>query len=151
MSDEKKQLFCSIRKIWVAATPEEYVRQGILQHLVENLDFPGSCIAVEKELKFMLPAHESLLPPDRRIDIMCYANDGSKGLHPLLLIECKAVNITARELRQVIGYNHLIKASFIALANQTERKLGWYDTTLKNYKFVNYFPNYSELTRSIYS
>lgn len=149
MQDEKKQLFCSIRKTWVPATPEEYVRQEILLHLVQ-LGFPSSCIAVEKELQSMphIASNGGRLP-DRRLDILCYAKrEDNEGLHPLLLIECKAVPISAKELRQVIGYNHLLKASFIALVNQTEKKLGWFDPHLSDYKFVNYFPTYAELMNS---
>lgn len=143
-------MYCVIRKTWVAATPEEYVRQKTLEHLVQHLGFPSSYIAVEKELKSMMNLSSITTPlPDRRIDIICYAKEPQGELRPLIIIECKAVPISSKDLRQVIGYNHLLKASFIALINQTEQKLGWFDTQIAGYKFVNYFPTYSELINSI--
>jgi hypothetical protein len=146
MSHEK-QLLCSLRKAWVSATPEEFVRQETLNHLL-HLGFPHSLIAVEKELKTLVPISVEPIP-DRRADIICYANLGDTGMRPLLLIECKAVPISAKEMRQVIGYNHHLKAAFIALTNQNVKKLGWYDRQMADYTFVDYFPTFSELVQSI--
>lgn len=147
--DERKQLYCLIRKNWVAASPEEFVRQETLHHLLQHCGFPSSCIVVEKDLKSMPHLSTRGKLPERRADIICYAKIKNEGLHPLLLIECKAMPLSSRELQQVIGYNHLLKASFIALVNQKEKKLGWFDPELSNYKFVNYFPTFSELLHSI--
>ncbi len=130
----------------IAATPEEHVRQEILRHLVQFLGFPKSYIAVEKMLH-VLPDTEQM--SNRRLDIICYAKHRDEGMFPLLLIECKAISLSPKELRQVIGYNHFIKASFIALVNQTEKKLGWFNPQLNNYEFINYIPEYSELIKSI--
>lgn len=145
--DELKQLYCLIRKIWVAATPEEYIRQNTLRYLVECLEFPKASIAVEKDLSALTHSLETF--PNRRADILCYSKKLSGELHPLLLIECKAVKITPKELRQIIGYNHFLKASFIALINQTEKKLGWFNSQISDYNFINYIPKYPELTKSL--
>lgn len=144
----KEQIYCSMRKAWFVATPEEHIRQKTLQMLTQSLGFPPSGIVVEKELKLLphLPSH--VIPPERRADILCYANkEGS--MYPLLLIECKAVSITYREVQQVIGYNYFVKAPFIALVNQSEQRLGWYDSGKNDYQFINYFPSYLELFNSI--
>lgn len=149
MFNDNKQIYCLIRKMWVLNTPEEMIRQKTLHYLIQSLGFPSSGILVEKELK-SLP-HLSLseeIPAQRRADILCFTARG-EGLHPLLLIECKAVKITSKELRQVIGYNRLVKASFIALVNQKEEKLGWFDAQILDYKFIDYFPNYHELINSL--
>lgn len=148
--EEKKQLYCMIRKTWVAASPEEFVRQETLHHLVRHCSFPCSGIVVERDIKSM--PHLSLMDrklPERRADILCYAKLQNEGLHPLLLVECKAVPLSTNEIQQVIGYNYLLKASFIALVNQEEKKLGWFDTQLSNYKFIDYIPSFLELTNSV--
>jgi len=131
------QLQCLNRKTWVAATPEELVRQTWLAHLQER-GFPLSLISVEKELG-------AVSAPLRRTDILCYGK-GNEGLYPLLLIECKAVRLTKKAQNQAIGYNHFIKAPFLAVANAQEIQLGWRGA--EGYQFVNHLPSYEELTKA---
>lgn len=143
-------LVCPIRREKVAATPEEKVRQAVLQELVQNLGFPFEAIAVEKGLKQM--PHVALMKgkiPLRRADIVVFA----KGIHPafslypLLLIECKAVRLTSAVIRQVVGYNHYLQARFVAVVNAEERKTGWYDAQKREYVFTDRFLDYQELTQ----
>lgn len=150
MLESKKQIFCCIRKIWVVETPEECVRQMLLQQLIHTLGFPPSIIVVEKELK-SLPhlAIELGEIPKRRADILCYTQHSVKGMTPLLLIECKAVSLSSKMTSQLIGYNHYLKVPFIALANHIEKKLGWYDPQTSKYTFINHFPSFIELINSI--
>jgi hypothetical protein len=147
MMVEKKQLYCVQRHVWVAATPEEIIRQNLLNRLIQHLNFPAASIVVEKELRQLPHINDSSLP-DRRADVLCYAKQAVR-MHPLLLIECKAVPICAKEVRQVIGYNHYVKASFIALVNETEHRLGWFDAKINDYRFINYIPAFHELVNSI--
>lgn len=141
----KDQLYCYLRNIRVSATPEEHVRQKTLQHLVQVLNFPKSLIAVEKSLSLLQLKESS----NRRSDIICYAKYPDGEMRPLLIIECKAVPISSKEIRQVIGYNYFLKASFIALVNQTEKKLGWVNPQVNDYEFIDYIPTYSELIKSV--
>lgn len=140
-------LYCSIRKTWVAALPEEHVRQRIINQMINELGFPGSLIAVEKAVRQLphLSVSDRRHVPDRRADIICFAN-GSQGLYPLLTIECKAVKLTKRVVNQVVGYNHYIRASFIAITNQNETRTGWFDG--EKYAFVDYLPSYEALITS---
>lgn len=147
------ELYCSIRKTWVKALPEEIVRQKLIGFLTQRLYFPASTILVEKALH-QFP-HLALKPrqdfPDRRADLVCYA----KGIHPehelfpLLLIECKAVPLTQDVIQQALGYNHHLGAYFIAVANDTETKLGWFDEERQDYRFISYIPSYDQLLRSL--
>ena len=142
------RLICPVRKAAVPALPEERVRVQLLCDLIEKLEFPASSIAVEKELS-QVPHLRSLVGtlPTRRIDILCFA----KGIHPteefypLLVIECKAVKLTSKMVRQVVGYNHYLKAPYIALVNQEEIRFGWFDTASGGYQFVSHLPTYSQL------
>lgn len=145
-----ESIYCSIRKMWVAALPEEIIRQRLITHMIQNLSFPSSSLAVEKGLKQM--PHLTLLPgdiPDRRADLVCFA----KGIHPdhslypLLLIECKAVPLNSKVMHQVMGYNHFLKAHFIAAANENEIRLGWLDKTFQTYQFIPYLPSYTDLLK----
>jgi hypothetical protein len=141
---------CLIRKESVSATPEEQVRQGLLRHLICDLGFPASHIAVEKALD-QIP-HLSISPmdlPDRRADIICFAQGihPQHDLYPLLLVECKAVKLTPKVVNQVSGYNVFLQAYFIAAANQTEVQFGWKGK--EGYQFIKRIPTYPEILSAI--
>lgn len=142
-------LFCSIRKEWVAALPEEIVRQRMLFHMIDHKGFPASLIAVEQSLKQLpsLTSNNRLKVPRRRADIICYAKDSVRGfsLTPLMIVECKSVKLMPAIMNQVVGYNHFVGSKFIAIVNQDEIRTGWFDPVKKDYEFVNYLPSYSEL------
>lgn len=142
------QIFCSIRKTWVAARPEEIVRQQWIQHLTQQLGFPVESLALERELRHMPHLSLSSAPiPIRRADLVAFARGihSTHEIYPLLVLECKAVNITAKTLRQLIGYNFYLKAPFIAVVNQTAAQFGWYDEELEDFKFIPYIPRYLDL------
>lgn len=147
-SGNEGPLYCPIRKFHVSSLPEERVRVQLLNQLIFSLGYPRSCIAVEKELAQM--PHLRLVDqkfPQRRADLICFA----KGIHPehdlypLLLIECKAVKLTPKMVNQVVGYNHFIKAYFIALVNQEEARTGWFDPIEGAYRFIPRVPSYTQL------
>lgn len=143
-----QQIYCHLRKIWVAALPEELVRQRLLLHMINNLNFPLSLLVLEKELRQM-PHLEGDLGqfPNRRADLICFGKDihPKYALYPLLLIECKAVKLTSKVVDQVVGYNHFLQACFIAIVNAEEIKTAWYDQEKKEYTFVNTLPDYATL------
>jgi Type I restriction enzyme R protein N terminus (HSDR_N) len=149
----QKQLYCPIRKEWVAELPEEIVRQSVLQRMMHHLGFPPSLIAVEKALRHMphIVSKDLKNVPDRRADVVCFG----KGIHlsfdlyPLLVVECKAIPLTPKVIHQVAGYNHFIKAYFIAIANQTEILTGWRDQRKQNYTFIHYLPTYANLIEAV--
>ncbi len=151
MADSKDTVYCRIRREWVAATPEEGVRQNLLSLLIEGRGFPLASIAVEKGLKQM--PHLAMINgniPDRRADIVCFSTGihPHHSLYPLLLIECKAVKLTDKMVNQLTGYNHFIRAYFICIANGEEVRTGWH-TKEKGYQFIHYLPEYRTLREKI--
>jgi Type I restriction enzyme R protein N terminus (HSDR_N) len=155
MREEKcaEQLLCRVRKEWVAATPEELVRQRLIALMINELGFPPSAIALEKALSQIPHVAQALhQPPLRRADIICFAKgiNPQYDLYPLLLIECKAVKLTPKVINQVASYNHYLQACFVCIANQEEIRTGWFDPETKAYRFVQHLPSYQELLNSIY-
>lgn len=145
-SQNSNQLFDELRNTWVADTPEERVRQKTLAKLIHVLHFPKACIVVEKELKELPPIYGPISsPPQRRVDILCYA----QGLHPeyplypLLLIECKAQTIDVRAADQLIGYNSYVRACFIALVSEEEERFGYREGA--HYVFQSGLPSFKDL------
>ncbi len=134
MSDS---LFCSLRKVWVAALPEEKVRQTLISKMVVELGYPIGHLVLEKSLHQLPHLQNQGFLPKRRADLIVFA----KGLHPqhllypLLLVECKAIPLNDKVLRQIVGYNQFVKAYFIAVVNQSQIYLGYYHPSHQNFIF----------------
>lgn len=100
-------IFDFIRKKWLVLTPEEWVRQHVLNFLVTQKKFNASSIAIEKEL--------ILNDLKKRYDIVVYGKD----LKPYLIIECKAPYIELNDLviEQALRYNLIVKANLLMITN----------------------------------
>jgi len=105
----KDQIFDPFRKIWVLLTPEEWVRQNLLQYLVQNLHYPSSLIAVEKEIK--------LRELSKRFDIVVYKNE-----LPWMIIECKEAKVALNEktMLQILQYQQVLTAQYLFMSNGHE-------------------------------
>lgn len=147
------QIYCPIRKSWVAALPEEIIRQRLISYMVRDLFFPPAYLVVEQGLHQLphLALKDHKKTPKRRIDLLCYGKDihPSHSLYPLLIVECKAVPLTDKVLNQVAGYNHFLQSYFIAVANEQEIRTGWYDPQKSSYQFINTLPTFNDLLAMI--
>ena len=105
----KDQIFDPFRKIWVVLTPEEWVRQNLLQYLVQTLQYPSSLIAVEKEIK--------LGELSKRFDIVVYKNE-----LPWMIIECKEAKVSLNEktMGQILQYQQVLTAQYLFMSNGHE-------------------------------
>jgi hypothetical protein len=128
-------LWDPIRGKYVAATPEEIVRQKLLARMLAELKFPKSLVAVEKGLV-----------SDRRFDILCYT-PAQEGLKTLLLVECKAGSIDGAAEKQALGYGQTTGAPFVCLANGSELKTLW--RSPKGIESVPFLPSYPELVSKL--
>ena len=118
---------CLIRKRLVANTPEERVRQSLLEKMIHSLGFPKGLISIEKGIGA------------RRYDLVCY----TRSMTPLLLVECKATPLNDAVVQQAFGYNATLKAPFICLSSPTETKTLWQEKG--KIAAVPFLPMYSEL------
>lgn len=105
--NNKEQIFCEWRKRWVRLTPEEWVRQQLLHHMVEQLAYPSSLIGVEVAI--------TVGEVKKRCDAVVYNQD----LQPIMLVECKAetVHITQKTLDQALVYNRKLNVPYLILYN----------------------------------
>lgn len=144
-----QSLYCPIRKSWVTALPEEIIRQTLIQQMTQQLDYPLGNIGVEVSLSQLPHIDPGTQPPKRRADLIVFAKNlhPNHSLYPLLLVECKAVPLTQKTVRQIVGYNHFVKAHFIAVINQTSCYLGWYSPEKKDFCFQEGLLSYEELLR----
>ncbi len=107
-------IFDPVRKQWIMLTNEEWVRQNIIQFMVQKMNYPESLIAVEKEIQ--------LGELKKRFDILVY----NKDHQPWMLIECKAKDVILNEkvFEQVLRYHVSVPCSFLIITNG-EEIFGW--------------------------
>jgi type I site-specific restriction endonuclease len=101
------QVFDIIRKKFVEATPEEWVRQHIIHYLIHHKEVPASMISVEKQLL--------LNNTKRRTDLVVF----NTNLKPILIIECKAPEVEINQLtvNQALRYNLELNVASVFLSN----------------------------------
>jgi hypothetical protein len=102
-------VFDPVRRKWVALTPEEHVRQYIIQHLA-GMQYPMALMAVEKGI--------TVGRLSKRFDIVVYGRDHK----PWMLVECKAPGVPVSEhtLRQLLGYHSTVQCGYWLLTNGHE-------------------------------
>ena len=100
-------IFDLIRKKWLQLSPEEWVRQHLLNYLTQHAAYPASTIAVEKEIK--------LNDTKKRFDVVIY----DRALQPFMVVECKAPYIALDEsvIEQALRYNLILKAPYVMISN----------------------------------
>ncbi len=105
---KKKYVFDRIRKKKVILTPEEWVRQSIINHLISNLKYPEGLISSESLLKYN--------NINKRSDILVKSRN---GIDNYLLIECKSFKMRLNEshLSQVSVYNNVYSSKYIMITN----------------------------------
>ena len=107
---QSKQIFDSVRKRFVALTPEEWVRQHFIHFMINEKKYPASLMGVE-----MLVRMNEL---SQRADIVVNQRDGK----PWLIVECKAPQITINQdtFYQAARYNITLQVPYIVITNGIE-------------------------------
>lgn len=125
-----------LRKKYVVLSPEEWVRQHIVQYLINFKDYPKGLISLEKGLRV-----NDLL---KRTDVLVF----DSNTEPLLLIECKApeVKITQEVFDQASRYNSVYKVKYILITNGLEHFCAEIDHISSSYKFLSDIPSFNLIT-----
>lgn len=127
---EKTFIFDAIRKKWLVLTPEEWVRQHMIEYLIQEKKYPKSLIQLEGGLK--------VNTLQKRSDILIYDSYGK----PLLLVECKAdtVKITQGVFEQIAAYNTQLQVRYLVVSNGLHHYCCEMDYTSKSYRFLAEIP-----------
>lgn len=126
-------IFDEIRRKFVVLTPEEWVRQHVVHHLIHEKKYPKSHINVEKKI--------SINGLTKRYDVVVFNSDGSYQI----LVECKApqVEISQNTFDQIARYNMVIEATFLMVTNGLNHYFCQIDYHHKNYCFITDLPTYN--------
>ena len=105
-------LWDAFRRKDVKATPEEWVRQSTLRHLVLEYGYPAEVISVEKSFK--------VGDQEKRFDIAAF-HEGQL----ILVVECKAnsVKLGTKAADQWMRYNLTLQAPFGVVTNGKDWKI----------------------------
>jgi hypothetical protein len=131
-TENKISIFDEIRKKFVILTPEEWVRQHVIQFLIQEKGYPKHLIAVEKQLKI-----NDLI---KRFDVLVYDNQAK----PLLLVECKAPKIAINQavFDQIAQYNMKVNAAYLMLTNGLNHYYCLMDAQVEKYEFLAELPDF---------
>ncbi|WP_264549581.1 type I restriction enzyme HsdR N-terminal domain-containing protein [Flavobacterium sp. N2820] len=132
-SENKVSIFDEIRKKFILLTPEEWVRQHVIQFLLQEKKYPKSLINVEKLIK--------INDLNKRYDGVVFQPNGEI----FLLIECKApeVPISQHTFDQIARYNLVLKAKYLMVTNGLNHYFCQMDFENEKYVFLKELPEYS--------
>jgi hypothetical protein len=129
-SENKIAVFDEIRKKFVVLTPEEWVRQHVVQFLLQQKNYPKSYINVEKSIK--------INGLTKRYDVVVFEPDGKI----FLLVECKApeVPISQNTFDQIARYNMTLEAKYLMVTNGLNHYFCQMDFENEQYQFLKDLP-----------
>jgi len=132
-SNEKHTLiFDNLRKKYLVLTPEEWVRQHVVQFLMAEKKYPASLIALEKQL--------TINNLKKRTDIVIFNKEGK----PHIIVECKAptIKINQDAFDQIARYNLKLNANYLMISNGLEHYFCQLDTVNETYVFLKDIPDH---------
>lgn len=131
------RIYDHLRQKWVALTPEEWVRQ----HFVRWLEAERGYISGRMGNEVAITLNRTL----RRCDTVIYDSHRS----PLMIVEYKAPNvaITQKVFDQIVRYNMVLFAPYIAVSNGLKHFCCAIDFAARSYRFLEDIPMYQDIAK----
>lgn len=131
-TDGKIFIFDEIRKKFVSLTPEEWVRQHVVNYMIAHLRYPRALIRIEGGTRYNQLR--------KRTDIVVYTRSGA----PWMVVECKAPEqkVGPATLRQISVYNATLRALYIAVTNGITTVCACVSTDSSAAQVLSQFPAY---------
>ena len=132
---ERPRVFDTLRRRYVALTPEEWVRQHFIHWLTGHKGYPAALMANEVAL--------SIGDKRLRADSVLY----DRQLQPRMIIEYKAptVQITQRVFDQIAAYNMLLHVDYLVVSNGLSHYCCRIDYANRTYEFLRDIPDYNDI------
>lgn len=129
-SENKRLIFDPLRKIFVILTPEEWVRQHVIQWLIQ--DQKQSASLMRSEQKIVVNGLT------RRCDVLLYWPDGRIKL----VVECKRPEVTINQetFDQIARYNSTLNADFLMVTNGLNHYYCAINKDNNGYQFLKELP-----------
>ena len=131
----KNVIFDSIRRRYVALTPEEWVRQHFVNFLIAHKGYPRELMANEVPI--------TLNGTRKRCDTVLYKRD----LSARMIIEYKApgVEITQAVFNQIMRYNMVLRVEYLVISNGIQHFCCQMDYANNRYNFLQDIPDYHQI------
>ncbi len=130
------EIFDPLRRRWLYLTPEEWVRQHFVAHLVGDRHYPPHLMANEVGIE--------LNGLRRRCDSVVWNRTDAS---PLMILEFKApdVELTRKVFDQIVRYNMALQAPFLIVSNGLTHYCCRVDCAAGTYAFLAEIPDYPAL------
>lgn len=134
-SRDKPTVWDTLRRKYVALTPEEWVRQHFVHYLIDQKHFPQTLLANEVNLQ--------IGGKHLRADSVLYDNT----LKPKMIVEYKAptVRLTQKVFDQIAVYNLLLRVDYLVVSNGVESYCCKMDYERQSYLFLEDVPDYGSI------
>jgi len=131
----KKMIFDRCRKKYVTLTPEEWVRQHLVEFLISEKNYPAPLIVNEATVE--------VNRMKKRCDTVVY---NKKGL-PEVVVEYKAphICITQETFDQIAMYNFALQVNYLIVSNGMNHYCCRIDYNNQRYTFLEEIPEYELL------
>ena len=131
-SGESAQVFDPIRRKEVALTPEELLRQLVLQYLLEEKKYPSHRIRSEVGIQ--------VNTLQRRCDVVVF----DAAVQPWLLVECKSPKVALDQstFEQAARYNLRLRAPFLVVTNGISTYCCALDFEQEKFEYLPGLPEY---------
>jgi len=134
--DARPMILDPTRGMFVALTPEEWVRQHVVAFLVHHRSVPSGLISIEKAF--------SLGDIVWRADIVVWDRTGV----PVMIVECKAPSckISQSTFDQVGRYNRVVGARYVVVTNGLDHYCYVAEPVEDRYSFISGIPDFAAMS-----
>lgn len=103
----ERQVYDPLRRKWMVWSPEEHVRQCLIQFLTQEGGYPPGLLGVERGMRYNQLR--------KRWDLLVHDRNG----RPLILAECKEprIEISSEVVMQLATYNSQVGAPHLLITN----------------------------------
>jgi hypothetical protein len=131
-SENKTFVLDLLRKKFVLLSPEEWVRQNVVQFLMNEKNYPKHLLNAEKKLE--------INGLTKRYDIIAFHPDGKVSL----IVECKSpsIKISQESFDQIARYNLALNADYLMVTNGLQHYYCQMDYENRKYDFLRELPGY---------
>lgn len=135
IKDDKELIFDTLRRKYVALTPEEWVRQNFVSFLINHKGYLAGLMNNEVSLV------------QNGIKRRCDTLVSDKYGNPIVIVEYKAPNveITQKVFDQIVRYNYVFRAKYLIVSNGLNHYCCCINYDEGNYSFLKEIPSYADL------